>query len=104
MVTGFYYSFCLVAAIAISLAIIVHGRIAAIMNAKQIVSADANMSQTVSADVNMSQIVVVTIREAIIAQLFFLIRSHHVIQIVDAVKTLFSQEDSLQVQQPVVVK
>lgn len=91
-------------AIAICVAVIGRGRMAAAVNVNQIVSADVNANQAANADVNVSQIVVVMTREAIIVQPYFLIRFHHVIQIADAVKTLVSREDSLQVQQPVVAK
>lgn len=82
-----------------------------VVNTNQIASADGNVNliatvdvsanQIVDVDVNVSQTVDAIIRE----EPYFLIQYHHITAVIaDVVMILVSQEDSLQVQQPVVVK
>lgn len=66
-----------------------------------IVAVDVNANLIADVCVNVSQTVDVIIRE----ELYFLIQYHHITAVIaDVVMTLVSQEDFLQVQQPVVVK
>lgn len=101
MVTGFYYSFYLVVAIVICAAITCHGVMTVVVSVSPIVAVDVNANLIADVCVNVSQTVDVIIRE----ELYFLIQYHHITAVIaDVVMTLVSQEDFLQVQQPVVVK
>lgn len=72
-----------------------------VVSVSPIVAVDVNANLIADVCVNVSQTVDVIIRE----ELYFLIQYHHITAVIaDVVMTLVSQEDFLQVQQPVVVK